>query len=107
MLEAEFAITPTLADARFAKPLDQDLITDLVSTHSALITIEEGARGGFGAFVLDFLHNSGHMDNGHSCKIRCMTLPDCFQDQDKPELQYETAGLNAGSIVKTARTLLK
>ncbi|MEQ8405642.1 MAG: 1-deoxy-D-xylulose-5-phosphate synthase [Oceanicaulis sp.] len=96
-----YGLTPTIADARFAKPLDEDLITRLAKEHEVLITIEEGARGGFGAFVLHFLADSGALDAG--LKIRTMTLPDIFQDQDSPYAMYETAGLNAKHV--TAKVL--
>ena len=96
-----FGLSPTLADARFAKPLDHVLITELAREHEVLITIEEGARGGFGAAVLHYLAESGALDSG--LKIRTMTLPDIFQDHDKPEAMYELAGLNAKHI--TAKVL--
>jgi 1-deoxy-D-xylulose-5-phosphate synthase len=88
-----------VADARFAKPLDEKLILDLVKEHEVLITIEEGARGGFGAFVLHMLAEKGALD--HGLKIRTMTLPDIFQDQDSPYQMYETAKLNAKHITAT------
>jgi 1-deoxy-D-xylulose-5-phosphate synthase len=88
----------TVADARFAKPLDENLIRDLANNHKILITIEEGSIGGFGSFVLEFLSRDGLLDDG--LKVRTMHLPDIFQDQDKPELQYKQAGLDAQSIVK-------
>ncbi len=94
----------TLADARFAKPLDKDLIIRLVKNHRAVITIEEGSAGGFGAFVLQYLAGQGFLDKG--MKIRCMTLPDIFQDQDSPYAQYEQAGLNARHIFNTALRLI-
>ncbi|MFW5660890.1 MAG: 1-deoxy-D-xylulose-5-phosphate synthase [Oceanicaulis sp.] len=96
-----YGLSPTIADARFAKPLDEDLIMRLAKEHEVLITIEEGARGGFGAFVLHFLAASGALDAG--LKIRTMTLPDIFQDQDSPYAMYETAGLNAKHV--TAKVL--
>ncbi|MAQ71405.1 MAG: 1-deoxy-D-xylulose-5-phosphate synthase [Alphaproteobacteria bacterium] len=86
----------TVADARFAKPLDTNLIDELVSKHEILITIEEGSKGGFGAHVLHYLAESGALDKG--LKVRTMTLPDKFQDQDTPEKQYEEAGLTANDI---------
>lgn len=95
-LKKENSVRITIADARFAKPLDTDLIDDLVKNHSALITIEEGSRGGFGSFVLHYLSEQGHLDNG--LKIRTMHLPDRFQDHDKPDMQYKDAGLDADSI---------
>ncbi len=92
-------LSTTVADARFAKPLDQDLVRRLAAEHEVLVTIEEGAVGGFAAQVLQFLASSGLLDGG--LKIRPMTLPDRFIDHDKPELQYEEAGLNATAIVTT------
>lgn len=93
---AQKGITPTIADARFAKPLDHDLIRDLAENHEALITIEEGAIGGFGSHVADFLANEGVFDRG--IKFRSMVLPDTFIDQSSPEDMYATAGLNATDI---------
>ncbi len=90
----------TVADARFCKPLDETLVRDLVKNHEVLITIEEGAIGGFGSHVLQFLALNGLLDEG--CKIRPMTLPDIFIDQDKPDVMYDVAGLNAPHIVATA-----
>jgi 1-deoxy-D-xylulose-5-phosphate synthase len=90
----------TVADARFAKPLDEDLILRLAREHEVVITIEEGARGGFGAFVLHMLADRGALDSG--LKIRTMTLPDVFQDHDTPERMYDVAGLNAVHIVGCA-----
>jgi len=90
----------TVADARFAKPLDEDLIARLAREHEVLITIEEGSVGGFGAFVLHFLANNGLLENG--LKVRTMTLPDTYQDQDSPARQYDQAGLTAPHIVSTA-----
>jgi 1-deoxy-D-xylulose-5-phosphate synthase len=97
---AAMGLSTTLADARFAKPLDEDLIRRLAREHEVLITIEEGAVGGFGAFVLHFLAKDGALDRG--LKVRTLTLPDVFQDQDKPEAMYATAGLDADSIVAAA-----
>lgn len=102
-LEAQ-GISTTVADARFAKPLDHDLILDLVKNHEAVITIEEGSRGGFGAFVLHFLSDVGLLDGG--VKIRTMILPDVFQDQDSPAKMYDQAQLNAAHIVERARQAL-
>ncbi|PWE16959.1 1-deoxy-D-xylulose-5-phosphate synthase [Marinicauda salina] len=93
-------LSTTVADARFAKPLDEDMILRLAREHEVLITIEEGARGGFGAFVLHMLAEKGALDAG--LKIRTMTLPDVFQDQDSPYAMYEAAGLNAKHVVATA-----
>ena len=97
-------LSATVADARFAKPLDEEMILRLARSHEALITIEEGAVGGFGAFVLQFLAERGALDRG--LKVRTMTLPDRFQDQDKPELMYTAAGLDADGIVKVALSAL-
>jgi 1-deoxy-D-xylulose-5-phosphate synthase len=97
-------LSTTVADARFAKPLDHDLIIQLASHHEVLITIEEGSRGGFGAFVLHFLSDQGVLDTG--LKIRTMTLPDIFQDQDSPAKMYDTAHLNAAHIVERVRQTL-
>lgn len=97
-------LSTTVADARFAKPLDTDLINRLAKNHEVLITIEEGAMGGFGAFVLQYMAGAGLLDNG--IKVRTMHLPDFFQDHNKPELQYEEAGLNAPNIIATALTAL-
>jgi 1-deoxy-D-xylulose-5-phosphate synthase len=92
-------LSTTVADARFAKPLDEALIADLAKNHEVLITIEEGARGGFGAFVLHSLAERGLFDRG--LRVRTLTLPDIFQDQDSPEKMYEQAGLDARSIAAT------
>jgi len=89
----------TVADARFAKPLDKDLVRRLADEHEVLITIEEGSVGGFGAFVLHELAASGRLDNG--LKIRTMTLPDRFIDQDTPANMYKEAGLDSDAIVET------
>lgn len=97
MLEAK-GTSVTVADARFAKPLDEDLIRDLVNNHAQLITIEEGSNGGFGAFVLEFLARENLLD-GRS-RIQTMHLPDLFQDHDTPEKQYEAAELVAANIVE-------
>ena len=88
-----------MADARFAKPLDEDLIRRLVQNHEVLITVEEGSIGGFGSFVLQYLAGEGLLDRG--LKVRPMVLPDIFIDHDKPEKMYEDAGLNARHIVAT------
>ncbi len=89
-------ITPTIADARFAKPLDRDMILKLVADHEVLITIEEGAVGGFGSQVAQLLADEGVFDNG--LKFRSMTLPDVFLNQDSPDAMYATAGLAASDI---------
>ncbi|MAI89484.1 1-deoxy-D-xylulose-5-phosphate synthase [Ponticaulis sp.] len=103
MLSAQ-GLSATVADARFAKPLDHQLISDLARNHEVLITIEEGSVGGFGAFVLHYLADAGHLDSG--LKVRTMTLPDIFIDQDKPELMYDLAGLNARHIAEKAISAL-
>ena len=89
-------ITPTIADARFAKPLDRDLILDLAANHEALITIEEGAVGGFGSHVAQLLADEGVFD--HGLKFRSMVFPDTFIDHDSPKAMYDTAGMNAPEI---------
>ena len=93
-------LSATVADARFAKPLDIDLILRLAREHEALITVEEGSIGGFGAFVLQALAEHGGLDRG--VKVRTLVLPDIFQDQDKPEQMYADAGLDADGIVRAA-----
>jgi 1-deoxy-D-xylulose-5-phosphate synthase len=95
-----YGLSATIADARFAKPLDKELIRRLAREHEVLITIEEGASGGFGAHVMHFLAHDGLLDKG--LKIRPMTLPDVFQDQDSPEKMYAQAGLDADGILRTA-----
>ena len=97
-------LSPTIADARFAKPLDEDLIRALARNHEVLVTVEEGAAGGFAAHVLQFLANEGLIDGG--LKVRAMTMPDVFFDHDKPEKQYEMAKLNAKHIAATVLTAL-
>ena len=89
-------ITPTVADARFAKPLDKDLILDLAARHEALITVEEGAVGGFGSHVAQLLSDEGVFDDG--LKYRSMVLPDIFIDQASPADMYAVAGMNAADI---------
>jgi len=93
-------LSATVADARFAKPLDLDLILRLAREHEALITVEEGAIGGFGAFVLQTLAKFGVLDRG--LKVRTLTLPDIFQDHDKPDTMYAEAGLDAEGILRGA-----
>ena len=99
MIEAQGA-TVTIADARFAKPLDMAMIRKLVKTHRAVITVEQGAVGGFGAMVLHALANEGALDG--SCQLRTMTLPDRFIDQASPDAMYADAGLSAVDIAATA-----
>jgi len=99
-LLAAHGFSTTVADARFAKPLDVDLILRLAREHEVLITVEEGAVGGFGAFVLHALAEHGALDRG--LKVRTLTLPDIFQDHDKPEAMYVEAGLDADGILRAA-----
>jgi 1-deoxy-D-xylulose-5-phosphate synthase len=90
-------LSATVADARFAKPLDVDLLTRLAREHEVLVTIEEGAIGGFGTYVLQALAEQGLLDQG--LRVRCMILPDQFIDQDTPAAMYAQAGLDARAIV--------
>jgi 1-deoxy-D-xylulose-5-phosphate synthase len=94
-----FGLSTTVADARFAKPLDTRLIRDLALNHEVLVTVEEGSVGGFGSYVLQFLSDEGLLDRG--LRVRTKVLPDVFIDHGKPEVMYEDAGLNASGIVKT------
>ncbi|MDF1734674.1 MAG: 1-deoxy-D-xylulose-5-phosphate synthase [Minwuia sp.] len=100
---AAMGLSATVADARFAKPLDEDLIARLAREHPLLVTIEEGAVGGFGSHVLQFLATNDLLEG---LKVRPMVLPDCFIDQDKPEKMYDQAGLNAPQIVTTVVSAL-
>lgn len=93
-------LSTTVADARFAKPIDKDLVLQLAKNHECLITVEEGAVGGFGAFVLHYLAGEGALDAG--LKIRTLTLPDTYQDQASQAEQYAEAGLDAAGITLTA-----
>ena len=97
-------IEPTIVDARFAKPLDEELIISLVENHDAIITIEEGSIGGFGSHVQQFLLENGVFDKGF--KFRSMVLPDFFIDQSSPEDMYKQAGLNANNIEDLVLSLL-
>ncbi len=103
-LEAK-GLSTTVADLRFAKPLDEDMIRRLLSTHEVAVTVEEGAIGGLGAHVLTLASDLGLTDAG--LKIRTLRLPDIFQDQDKPEKQYADAGLDADAIVNSVLTALR
>jgi 1-deoxy-D-xylulose-5-phosphate synthase len=96
MLKAH-GLTTTVADARFAKPIDTDLVLRLAREHEVLITVEEGSIGGFGSLVLQTLSDHGAVDKG--LKVRCMVLPDTFIDQDSPAAMYAKAGLDAKGIV--------
>ncbi len=93
----------TLADMRFAKPLDTELLAELAKSHRAIITIEEGSRNGFGASVMEYMANVGLLDSG--LKLRSMTLPDFYQDHDSQDKQYAEACLDYAAIVKLAKTL--
>jgi len=90
-------LSATVADARFAKPLDVELLTRLVRNHEVLVTVEEGAIGGFGAYVLQALAEHGLIERG--LRVRCMVLPDRFIDQDSPNAMYAQAGLDAKGVV--------
>jgi 1-deoxy-D-xylulose-5-phosphate synthase len=103
-LEAK-GLSTTVADLRFAKPLDEELIRKLLTSHEVAVTVEEASIGGFGAHVLTMASDQGLIDGG--LKLRTMRLPDAFQDQDKPEIQYAEAGLNAEHIVDTVLKALR
>jgi 1-deoxy-D-xylulose-5-phosphate synthase len=103
-LEAK-GLSTTVADLRFAKPLDEELIRKLLTTHEVAVTVEEASIGGLGAHVLTMASDDGLMDAG--LKIRTMRLPDRFIDQDKPEKQYDEARLNAPHIVETVLKALR
>ncbi|MGQ0661307.1 1-deoxy-D-xylulose-5-phosphate synthase [Sphingosinicella sp.] len=98
-------LSTTVADLRFAKPLDEQLIRRLLATHEVAVTVEEAAIGGFGAHVLTLASDAGLIDAG--LKLRTMRLPDRFQEQDKPEKQYAEAGLDADGIVETVLKALR
>ena len=98
-------LSTTVADLRFAKPLDEALIRDLAGSHEVVVTIEEGAVGGLGAHVLTLASDAGLLDAG--LKIRTLRLPDAFQAQDKPERQYAEAGLDADAIVDAVARALR
>ncbi|MGO4169886.1 1-deoxy-D-xylulose-5-phosphate synthase [Novosphingobium sp. YAF33] len=104
LLDAK-GLSTTVADLRFAKPLDTELIRKLMLSHDVVVTVEEGAIGGLGAHVLTMASDEGLTDAG--LKIRTMRLPDVFQDHDKPETQYDEAGLNAPQIVDTVLKALR
>ncbi|HXG81087.1 MAG TPA: transketolase C-terminal domain-containing protein, partial [Sphingomicrobium sp.] len=104
LLEAK-GLSTTVADMRFAKPLDEGLIRRLLTTHEVAVTIEEASIGGFGAHVLTMASDEGLIDAG--LKLRTMRLPDMFQDQDSPHKQYDEAGLNAPHIVETVLKALR
>ena len=98
-------LSTTVADLRFAKPLDEALIRRLLTTHEVCVTVEEAAVGGLGAHVLTFASDEGLIDDG--LKLRTLRLPDIFQDQDKPEKQYADAGLDAEHMVETVLKALR
>jgi 1-deoxy-D-xylulose-5-phosphate synthase len=98
-------VSCTVADARFAKPLDHDLIRRLARSHRMLMTVEDGSVGGFGGHVLDYVVNNGLAHAGLA--LRTLTLPDRFQDHDDPQRQYDEAGLNAASIAQVIETSLR
>ena len=101
---AGFGLPATVADARFAKPLDMDLLRRLAQNHEVLITVEEGSSGGFGAMVLQALAREGLLDRG--LKVRTLHLPDSFIEQNKPVAMYAEAGLDASGIVAAVFTAL-
>ncbi|MGU3359763.1 1-deoxy-D-xylulose-5-phosphate synthase [Methylobacterium sp. M6A4_1b] len=103
-LEAE-GIAVSVADARFAKPLDEALILDLAGRHEVLVTLEEGSVGGFGAMVLHLLAERGALDAGR-VRVRTLTLPDTYQDHNTPDAMYAEAGLDAAGILKTVKAAL-
>ncbi|MDG1936578.1 MAG: 1-deoxy-D-xylulose-5-phosphate synthase [Paracoccaceae bacterium] len=105
LLLEQNGVSVTIADARFAKPLDTDLIRRLVQNHEALVTVEQGSVGGFGAMVLHHLAASGQLDNG--IKIRTMTLPDVFIDHGSPVEMYEAAGLTSVDIERTILNIVR
>ena len=96
---AAHGLSATIADARFLKPLDEELVLKLARDHEILVTIEEGAIGGFGSHVVQYLSDQGMLDSG-MLKFRSMILPDVFLDHDTPAAMYARAGLDAKSIVK-------
>lgn len=104
MLDAK-GLSTTVADLRFAKPLDEKLIRHLIATHEVVVTVEEASVGGLGAHVLTLASDAGLMDTG--LKIRTMRLPDIFQEHDSPQKQYDEAGLNAPQIVETVLKALR
>ena len=98
-------LSTTVADLRFAKPLDEKMIRQLIATHEVVVTVEEASVGGLGAHVLTLASDAGLMDTG--LKIRTMRLPDIFQEHDSPQKQYDEAGLNAPHIVETVLKALR
>ena len=102
-LEAE-GLSVSIADARFAKPLDMGMIRDLAARHALLVTVETGAIGGFGAMVLQTMAAEGLLD--HGLKVRTLCLPDRFIDQASPEDMYAAAGIDADGIIAAVRTAM-
>ncbi|MGH6845729.1 MAG: transketolase C-terminal domain-containing protein, partial [Methylocella sp.] len=105
---AAYGVSTTVADARFAKPLDHDLLFRLAANHEVLLTVEEGSIGGFGSFVMQTLAEDGAFDgiSARNLRFRSMVLPDLFLDHDKPEKLYAGAGLDAkGIVAKVLATL--
>ncbi len=102
---ASLGLSTTVADARFAKPLDRDLVLQLANHHEVLVTIEEGAIGGFGSHVMQLLSVEGMLDG--KVKLRSIMLPDAFLDHDKPEAMYARAGLDASGVVATVLAALE
>jgi 1-deoxy-D-xylulose-5-phosphate synthase len=92
-------LATTVADARFAKPIDEDLTRNLANNHEVLITVEEGCVGGFGSHVMQYLMNEGLLDG--ALKVRCLTMEDKFIDHGNAHAQYEAAGINASGIVNS------
>jgi 1-deoxy-D-xylulose-5-phosphate synthase len=101
---AAFGLSTTVADARFMKPLDRDLVQDLARNHEVLVTVEEGSIGGFGSHVLHCLAESGLLDQG--LKVRSLVLPDLFIEHGQPYQMYELAGLNASNVTRAALAAL-
>ena len=95
---SDYGMNVTIADARFAKPLDVNLIKNLAENHEYILTIEEGSIGGFGSHVINYLSENGFLDQ--NLKIRSMHFPDIFIDQATPSEMYEKAGMNSEKIVK-------
>jgi 1-deoxy-D-xylulose-5-phosphate synthase len=106
LLTAE-GVSVTVADARFAKPIDAEMVRTLIAEHDVLLTLEEGSGGGFGAHVLELAARNGWLDASNKpASIRTLTLPDAYQDHNSPKAQYDEAGLNAEQIAATAREVL-
>lgn len=105
LIEQNFKITITVANAKFAKPLDNALIDALVDNHGLLITLEEGARGGFGSFVMEYLNETGKLYDG--IRVKMMHLPDIFQDQDTQENMYADACLDCDAMYAVCENFIK